>query len=152
MKKEYTTSQWLLHKVALMFTSVTSSYIVYDIIYGGTLYEIRSLINHGDIINIYRQSIAVLSSIPIFIHVIFFSISTLFKKGIAPTKKLSRLGLIWAIFSTIIFIFGFIASFLIPFGLIFSSYSNCNEERLSSYYVTNLELCKTIDPRHPVYK
>lgn len=152
MKKEYTTLQWLLHKGALVFLLVTFSYLVYDIVYGGILYEVQSLINHGDIIHTHRQSIAALSGVPILIYVIFFSIFTLFKKGITPTRKLSRLEFFWTAFSTALFILGFIASFLLPFGLMFSSYSNCNEERLSSYYVTNLELCKTIDPRHPVYK
>ncbi len=113
MKKEYTTLQWLLHKGALVFLLVTFSYLVYDIVYGGILYEVQSLINHGDIIHTHRQSIAALSSVPILIYVIFFSISTLFKKGITPTRKLSRLEFFWTAFSTVLFILGFIAFFLL---------------------------------------
>lgn len=50
-----------------------------------------------------------------------------------------------SVFTFLIFL---IIAFLLPIWLMFSSYSNCPQERLGAYYVTDLELCKTIDPRN----
>ena len=143
-----TISQWLIYKSASLFLMTVFSYVLYDVINGDSLYEVKSLIAHGNIIKFQYQSGACISGIPIFIYFIFFSIRVLFSKKIKPSKKQSTIGVTWGIFSAISFGIGLTAAFLVPILLIFSPYSNCPQERLGAYYVTDLDLCKTIDPRN----
>lgn len=145
--KENTISQWLVYKGAALLLFIIFSYAIYDVIYGGSLREIQSLINHGDIIHLYRQSIACVSGIPICIYFVFFSLRVLFQKGITPSRKQSYIGLAWGIFSIVAVFFGVVGTFLIPIGLMFSPYNHCPQERLSAYYVTDIELCKTMVPK-----
>lgn len=146
--KKNSTSQWLIYKSACFLLITTFTYVIYDIIYGGTLLELQSLFNHGDIIHIYRQSIACASGIPIFTYLIFAAIRGLFTKGFTPPKKLTSIGLICGAFSTLIVFLGVIGTLLLPIGLTFSPYSNCPQERLGSYYVIDLEICEHINPKN----
>jgi len=146
--KKNSTSQWLIYKGACILSIIILMCFIYAIIYSGTLSELQSLIHHGDIIHIYNQSIACIGGIPILTCAIFSALRGLITKGTTPPKKLTSLGLIWLCISTAIAFTGLIGTILTPIGLMFSPYKNCPQERLSSYYVINLELCEQINPRN----
>ncbi|RJT22367.1 hypothetical protein [Buttiauxella izardii] len=146
--KKNSTSQWVIYKGACVFSIMIFMFFIYAIIFGGTFNELQSLIKHGDIIHIYSQSIACACGIPIFTCAIFSAFRGLITKGTTPPKKLTSIGLIWGCISMAIAMAGVVGTILTPIGLMFSSYSNCPQERLTSYYVINLELCEHINPQN----
>ncbi|WP_192938060.1 hypothetical protein [Rahnella sikkimica] len=70
------------------------------------------------------------------------------KKGIGPLKTSTALGHVWGTLSMVSICKGLIASFVIPFVLLASPYTNCREGKLSAYYVLDPQLCKTITPEY----
>ena len=143
-----TALQWLIYKSASILLITAFSYVLYDVIYGSSLNEVKSLIAHGNVMKFQHQSAACVGGIPIFIYFILFSFRVLFSERIKPSRKQSTLGKIWGVFSAISFCIGITFAFLVPILLMFSPYSNCPQEKLGAYYVTDLELCKTIDPKN----
>jgi len=141
--------KWLLDKGAAIILILIMSAIVYCILFiDDTIDQLWSLYLHGDIISYNAKGIAGAAGFPIYIYSICAGIRVLFSKGVMPPTKQTAIGVIFMPFFVITTIPGFIIAFLIPIGLAFSPYSNCPQEKLGNYYITDLELCKTIEPRN----
>ncbi|MBF7978876.1 DUF1240 domain-containing protein [Rahnella laticis] len=103
-----------------------------------------SLISLGDIIQYNGKTIICIGGVPLLIWVFFFSLKTLLHKGIKPLKKATVIGNIWLGISIASCCLGFVMSFIIPFIFMFSSYTSCNTDTYSNYYVIHPDLCKAI--------
>lgn len=146
--KESNLQQWLLFKGGAVFLMVFSmGYIYFTMIYM-EVFDTYSLIRLGDVIEYNGKVIICVSGIPIIVLVFFFSLRILLKKGVRPLNKPTALGRVWGVFSMASISLGFIASLIIPFILMASPYTPCNEDGLRGYYVINPDLCKTIVPDH----
>lgn len=137
-------SHWLLFKGASLFSIILSIGFIYFATYGYPLNDLRSLIHHEDIIKYEGGAGLIISSIPIFIYLFFFSLLSLLKKGSTPLNINSIIHTIWLAFSVFAFIIGFISLYIIPVWLMASSYTPCREENLIRYYVTDAQLCNTL--------
>jgi len=148
MNKE-TILKWLFYKgVAIALIAIMSA-IVYCILFiDDTIDQLRSLYLHDDIISYHTKGMAGAAGLPIYIYSICAGIRVLFSKGVMPPTKQTAIGIISMPFFVITTILGFIIAFLIPIGLVFTPYHNCPQEKLGNYYVTDLALCKTIEPRN----
>ncbi|WP_183272252.1 DUF1240 domain-containing protein [Buttiauxella sp. A111] len=145
MNREYLL-QWIVVKgVSLILISIISS-LLYFIIYSVPMCDLRSLYANDDIIIYHAKAVACVGAIPLCIYFIFLGLRVLFAKGTTIPTNRTKIGKIWGAFGVITTALGFIIAFLIPIGLAFSTYSNCQQEKLEYYYVTDLELCKTIVP------
>lgn len=138
--------QWMMIKGVGLFLMAFSAALLYFIIYTVPMYDLRSLYANANIVVYHTKAVACVGAIPLCIYVMFTGIRVLFSKGTSAPTNRTTIGFIWGTFSVITTFLGFIIAFLIPIGLAFSSYSNCHEEKLEAYYVTNPELCKTIVP------
>ena len=143
-----TVLQWIIIKGASIAMLLSASILLYFIIYFSPMNDLHSLYIQGNIIVYHAKSIACVGAIPLCLYFIFFSLRVFFSKGVVPPTKRTFIGTIWGAFSAFTFLIFLIIAFLLPVWLMFSPYSNCPQERLGAYYVTDLELCKTIDPRN----
>ena len=123
----------------------------------GFIYDVTTLMDSagtytlfflGDIIQYNGKVLICACSIPLFIWLFFFSMRILLHKGMKPLKKATVIGNIWLGISIASCCLGFVMSFIIPFILMFSSYTSCNTDKLGSYYVIHPDLCRTIVPHH----
>ena len=142
------TLQWIIIKTSSIAMLLSASTLLYFIIYSVPMNDLHSLYIQGDIIVYHAKSIACVGAIPLCFYFIFLSLRVFFSKGVAPPTKRTLIGTIWGAFSAFTFLIFLIIAFLLPVWLMFSPYSSCPQERLGAYYVTDLELCKTIDPRN----
>lgn len=140
--------QWILYKLAAIALILVAAGIIYSVIFLGALYEVRSLIRQGDIILFERGSLAIVGGVPIFIYLFFFSLRTLFSKGLLAPRKQTRIGFVFMIFSIIIFVISYIAMWIVPFAMMASPYTHCHQEKLSGYYVLDPQRCETITPQY----
>lgn len=134
----YKISAFLMMAICVITIYVISLYV--------DLFGVCSLFLRGDIIQYNGKVIISIGGVPLFIWMFFFSLRILLRKEMKPLKKATLIGSIWLGISIASCCLGFIMSFIIPFILIFSSYTSCNEEKLGSYYVIHPDLCKTIVP------
>ena len=138
--------QWVIIKAVSLASIGIMTTILYFMLFSVPMHDLHSLYIHGDVIVYHAKVVAGVAGTPLYIYVICISLRALFSKGVnLPTKQTST-GTIWATFSIIVFVLGLVIAFLLPVWLMFSPYSNCPQEKLGTYYVTNLDLCKTIDP------
>jgi hypothetical protein len=142
--EENNIKKWILFKGASILSIALSLGYIYSVVLLMDIYDTKSLIMQGDIIEYNGKVIIGVGCIPIFIWLLFCSLKMLFKKGIEPFKKYTTIGYIWMVISVGCFILGFVASFIIPLILMASPYTSCNMGKYSSYYVINPDLCKTI--------
>ena len=140
--------QWIIIKAVSLFSIGIMTIILYFMLFSVPMHDLRSLYTHGDVIVYHAKVIAGVAGTPLCIYVLCISLRALFSKGVNLPTKQTTIGTIWAAFSIIVFVLGLVIAFLLPVWLMFSPYSNCPQERLDAYYVTDLELCKTIDPRN----
>ena len=140
--------QWLIYRSAAVILIAGMSAALYFIIFSAPMHDIRSLYMHGDIIIYHTKAAAGAAGAPVYIYGIFVGLRVLFTKGVKPPTTQTSIGVIFGSICVITTFLGFVIAFLIPIGLMFSPYSNCPQERLGAYYVTDLELCKTIDHRN----
>ena len=140
--------QWLLYRCAAISLIAIMFAIVYSILFSDLIDELQSLYIHGNIIVYHTKAIAGAAGIPVYIYGIFAGLRVLFTKEVPPPTTQTSIGTIFTPLCVVITVLGFAIAFLTPIGLAFSPYSNCPQEKLGAYYVTNLELCKTIDPRN----
>lgn len=145
--KENTILRWLLFKSAGVFLMMASLALIYLVIFFYNFYDINSLITLGDIITYNGRVIICLGGMPIVIYMFFFAFRTVLNKGIAPLKKGTLIGQFWGIFSILSFAIGLVASYLIPIVLLMLHYTSCHEDKLRVYYVTDPQLCTTINPK-----
>lgn len=138
--------KWILFKGASFLSIAVSLGYIYSVALLMIVFNTKSLVMRGDIIEYSGKIIICIGGIPIFIWLFFFSLKMLFKRGIEPFKKYTAIGYIWMVVSVGFFILSFVASFIIPFILMASPYTSCNIGKYSNYYVINPELCKTIIP------
>jgi fatty acid desaturase len=146
--REYTWSKWFFYKLLTVFLICVFLGLIYFVINFGELYQVLSLLRHRDIIIFNRGSLAAVGGIPILVYILFFSLRTLFSKGLLAPKKPTALGKVWMYLSVAVFAFSYIAMWIIPFVLMASPYTRCHEEKLSAYYVIDPQLCKTITPKY----
>lgn len=134
--------QWLLYRsIAVVLIFIMLIMINFSL---ESVNDLHSLYMHGDVIAYNTKSVVGAAGTPVYIYSIFIGLRVLFTKGVKPPTTQTSVGRILGTFSAIIAVTGMFIAFLIPIGLIFSPYSNCHEEKLGSYYVTDLKLCKTI--------
>ncbi|WP_167457979.1 hypothetical protein [Rahnella woolbedingensis] len=146
--KEYTLLKWVVYKLLTVFLVFVFLGLLYFVINFGELYQVLSLLRHKDIIVFDRGSIAAVGGIPMLIYILFFSLRTLFSKGLVAPKKQTVPGKVLMVFSILIFALSYIAMLIIPFVLMTSPYTRCHEEKLSAYYVLDPQLCTTITPEY----
>jgi len=117
--------------------------VLYSLLFGRTMTEFLSLIKTGDIIS-YDKTCALISSIPLFGYTIIALVRVLFSQDVqyrslpAPFESLVLTAIIFS------FIIGLIANCLVPFLFLGLSYTSCPQKKLQDFYVTDIELCKTI--------
>ncbi|MBF7994894.1 DUF1240 domain-containing protein [Rahnella laticis] len=134
----YKISAFLMMAICVVTIYVISIYV--------DLFGVCSLFLRGDIIQYNGKVIISIGGVPLFIWMFFFSLRILLRKGMKPLKKATVIGNIWLGFSIASCCLGFVMSFIIPFILMFSSYTSCNTDKLGSYYVIHPDLCRTIVP------
>ncbi|MFP2517091.1 DUF1240 domain-containing protein [Buttiauxella agrestis] len=140
--------EWLLYRGAAVVLIAIMSAVLYFIFFSVPMYDLHSLYMHDEIIVYHTKAVAGAAGTPIYIYFILISLRVLFMRGIKPPTTQTFIGRIYGAFSLIVSIVCLIIAFLIPIGLAFSPYSSCPQEKLGNYYVTDLELCKTIEPRN----
>lgn len=134
--------QWILYRsMAIVLIAIMLAMIYFSL---GALDDLHSLYLHEDIIVYNSKAIAGAAGTPVYIYGIFLGLRVLFIKGVKPPTTQTSVGRILGTCSAIITVAGMIIAMLVPIGLIFSPYSNCQEKNLGSYYVTDLKLCETI--------
>jgi hypothetical protein len=134
--------QWIFIKGAcIVMLTIMSAAIYFSL---QSMDDLRSLYLHGNIIIYRTKVVASASGVPIYIYFIFTALRVLISKGTTIPTKRTFIGTVWGALSAVTTVTGMIIAFLVPIGLIFSPYSNCHEEKLGSYYVTDLKLCETI--------
>jgi hypothetical protein len=138
--------KWILFKGASILSIAVSMGYIYSVALLVIVFNTKSLVMQGDIIEYSGKIIICIGGIPIFIWLFFFSLKMLFKRGIEPFKKYTATGYVWMVVSVGFLILSFVASFIIPFILMASPYTSCNIGKYSNYYVINRELCKNIVP------
>ncbi|MDN4368103.1 DUF1240 domain-containing protein [Citrobacter portucalensis] len=103
-----------------------------------------SLIRMGDVISYNKNTCAIVGGIPIIFLFSILSVFALFSKE-GRLKKLPTTIELWMTMIVVIsFLIGIIANCLIPFLLLGLSYTSCPQKKLQDFYVTDIELCKTI--------
>lgn len=140
--------QWLLYRGAAVLLIIIAYALLYFIFFSVPMYDLQSLLLHDEIIVYHAKAVACVGAIPLCIYLIFVALRVLFTKGVKPPTKQTSMGKICGSLSVIAFFLSLIIAFLVFIGLLFSPYSSCPQEKLGNYYVTDLELCKTIDPRN----
>lgn len=139
--------QYMMYKFAAIVIMAAFSTLLYFTIFSIPMYDLHSLYKQGEIIVYHGKVIACIGGVPLYIYFIFLSLRVIFSKGITPPNNQTSIGTIWGVFSLVVCVLGFIAAFLIPLVLIVSPYSQCHQEKLSAYYVTDQKLCATITPK-----
>lgn len=138
--------KFIIYKLSAAFMMVLSVVLICVVIKFTDMFNTSSIFYRGDIIQYNGKVIICVGGIPLFIWFFFFSLRILLHNGMKPLKKSTLIGSLWAGFSIACCCLGFVISFIIPFILMFSSYTSCNEDKLGSYYVIHPDLCKTIVP------
>ncbi|CBG91098.1 DUF1240 domain-containing protein [Citrobacter rodentium] len=112
------------------------------LLFGRVMTDFLSLIKMGDIIS-YDKTCLLLSGAPVIILVLILSVVALFSKDAHASipAPIEAPVVFIVVFSLII---GFIVNFVVPILLAAFSYTSCPQEKLHDYYVTDIELCKTI--------
>lgn len=146
--REYTIQQWLLFKSAGVVLIGISLAMIYFILYLIKSYDLHSLVTLDDVIIYNGKVIACISSTPLFIYTLFFSLRTILRKEIKPINNKTLTGSVWGAFSIASFIFGLFLSLLIPTGLKALNYTSCHADKLRVYYVINRDLCNKIPLHH----
>lgn len=131
-------------KIHFVLAIIMLSGLNYYVIKSVALRSFISLIHHGDIIYYYPMSMACMGGIPFMLYAISLLFRGLFLKEIKPIVEKTFIGVIALPVSTVIVIIFVIASYLVPFWLIFSAYQTCPEKSLNYYYVIDVGLCKMI--------
>ena len=129
--------------LAVFMMALFAGFIYLVINFPGVLGD-YSIFTFGDVIEYNGKVVISVSGIPLFIWGFFFSLRVLLHKGMKPLKKATWIGNVWGGVSLASCCLGFIASFILPFIFMFSSYTSCNTDTLSNYYVIHHDLCKTI--------
>ncbi|MCS3604876.1 MULTISPECIES: DUF1240 domain-containing protein [Buttiauxella] len=140
--------EWLLYRGAAVVLILIMYALLYFILYSVPMYDLRSLLLHNEIIVYHAKAVACVGAIPLCIYSIFVALRVFFTKGVKPPTTQTSIGKVCSGVCVIVTFLSFIIAFLIPIGLAFSPYSNCPQEKLGNYYVTDLELCKNIEPRN----
>lgn len=135
--------QWLLYRgAAIVMITIMFAAIYFS---SESIDYLHSLYAHGNIIVYNTKAVAGATGVPVYIYGICISLRVLFTKGVKPPTTQTPVGRILGAFCTIITVTGMITAFIIPIGLMFSPYSNCPQDKLGDYYVTDLKLCDTIN-------
>ncbi|EHG7887924.1 MULTISPECIES: DUF1240 domain-containing protein [Citrobacter] len=118
--------------------------LLYMIFTGSIMKNFLSLIRMGEIISYNNNTCAIVGGIPTILIFSILSFFALFSKE-GRLKKLSAAVELWMITIVVIpFLIGIIADCLLPFLLMAFSYTSCPQQELYDFYVTDIELCKTI--------
>lgn len=145
--KKNTILSWkmfIIRKIASLFIMIIFSLIILFTIKSAPLRSVISLINHRDIVFNYGMSIACVGGLPFAIYMIGLSFRTLFQKRSTSSERPTLAGSIFLFFSIIILGVFIIASYLVPFWLMFSGYHPCKGDSLHGYFAIDINLCKTI--------
>ncbi|MGB7802632.1 hypothetical protein [Buttiauxella sp.] len=137
--------EWLLYRGAAVIIIAIMSAILYFIFYSTPMDDLRSLYMHDDIIVYHTKAIVGAAGTPVYVYGIFLGLRVLISKGVKPPTTQTVIGMILTPLIAFVTFSGFIIAFLIPFGLIFTPYHNCPQEKLGAFYVTDLKLCQNID-------
>lgn len=144
---KHTILQWVMYKCAAIFLIVVFFTLLYFTIFSIPMHDLHSLYIHDEIIVYHGKVIACIGGIPLYIYFIFLSLRVLLSKGVTTPKNRTFIGTVWGTLSLATCILGFIATFIIPISLRFSSYSQCHQEKLNEYYVTDQKICEKIIPK-----
>lgn len=134
----------IIYKLSAIFLMVFFAGFTYLVISMPGVLGDYSIFAFGDIIEYNGKVVISVSGIPLFIWGFFFSLRVLLHKGMKPLKKATWIGNVWGVVSLASCCLGFIASFILPFVFMFSSYTSCNTDTYSNYYVIHPDLCKAI--------
>ncbi|MGK7244533.1 DUF1240 domain-containing protein [Buttiauxella agrestis] len=140
--------EWLLYRGAAVVLILIMYALLCFILYSVPMYNLQSLLIHDEIIVYHAKAVACVGAIPLCIYSIFVALRVFFTKGVKPPTTQTSIGKVCSGVCVIVTFLSFIIAFLIPIGLAFSPYSSCPQEKLGNYYVTDLELCKTIEHRN----
>lgn len=118
--------------------------LLYMIFTGSIIENFLSLIRMGDVISYNKNTCAIVGGIPTILIFSMLSVFVLFSKE-GRLKKLPTTIELWMTMIVVIsFLIGIIANCLIPFLFLGLSYTSCPQKKLQDFYVTDIELCKTI--------
>lgn len=118
--------------------------LLYMIFTGSIMENFLSLIRMGDVISYNKNTCAIVGGIPTILIFSMFSVFALFSKEGRLKKRPTTIELWMTMIVVISFLIGIIANCLIPFLFLGLSYTSCPQKKLHDFYVTDIELCKTI--------
>ncbi|KAA0544461.1 DUF1240 domain-containing protein [Citrobacter portucalensis] len=118
--------------------------LLYMIFTGSIMENFLSLIRMGDVISYNKNTCAIVGGIPTIFLFSILSVFALFSKEGRLKKMPTTIELWMTMIVVISFLIGIIANCLIPFLLLGLSYTSCPQKKLQDFYVTDIELCKTI--------
>lgn len=118
------------------------------ILFGPITIEFLSIVQWGDIIITGKASMIGIGALPITIYILILSLRNIFNKSSEKVNDNTLFDVIAIPVVVVSFIVGFIATFILWLALALSPYIRCNisDDAIQDFYVTDQNLCKTIDP------
>ncbi|ENR8890666.1 TPA: DUF1240 domain-containing protein [Citrobacter koseri] len=127
--------------IFIMIISLTA--VLYSLLFGRTMTEFLSLIKIDDIIP-YNKTCELIGSIPLIGYTVIALIRVLLSQNVQYRSLPDPFESLVLTTITVSFVIGLIANCIIPFFLLAFSYTSCPQKKLHDFYVTDIELCKTI--------
>lgn len=118
------------------------------IILGPVMIEFLSILRWRDIIIVGKASMIGIGSLPSVFYIFTLGIRNLLTPHASPVSTNTHFDFIVILISTIFFVTGFFATFILWIALALSPYIRCDlpDNVIQSFYVIDQSLCKTIDP------
>ena len=130
-------------RIWAFFVIIFLTAVIYSLLFGRTMTEFLSLIKMGDIIS-YDKTCALIGSVPLISYTMIAVIRILLSKDVQYRSLPNPYESLVLTAITFSFIIGVIANCFVPFLLFGLSYTSCPQKKLHDFYVTDIELCKTI--------
>lgn len=144
--ENYFWRQFILTKIAFITGIAIALPIMLFVAIGAPMRSFISILHFSNIVYNYKMSIACVGGIPFLLCAILMILRALFCMSIRPPERRNLFENYLLPLSALIFVIFLIASWLAPFLLILTDYQPCPGSSLQGYYVTDLNLCKTITP------
>lgn len=130
-------------RIWAFFVIIFLTAVIYSLLFGRTMTEFLSLIKMGDIIS-YDKTCALIGSVPLISYTMIAVVRILLSKEAQYRSLPNPYESLVLTAITFSFIIGVIANCFVPFLLFGLSYTSCPQKKLQDFYVTDIELCKTI--------
>ncbi|EAO6762357.1 Uncharacterised protein [Salmonella enterica subsp. salamae] len=117
--------------------------VLYSLLFGRTMTEFLSLIKMENVIS-YDKTCALIGSIPLIGYTVIALVRVLLSQNVQYRSLPDPFESLVLTTITVSFAIGLIANCIIPFFLLAFSYTSCPQKKLHDFYVTDIELCKTV--------